>query len=71
MIQVTVQVMSWPQQSGDLILPCPLGHFEICTSDPSSSFNVPLTSGAPQWAQVASTAIPHTEHSYVAMGVSS
>jgi hypothetical protein len=52
---------------GDLILPWPFGHFEICTSVPSSIFNVSSTSGASHVAQVALTAMPHFEHLYVAI----
>jgi hypothetical protein len=63
----TLQVMSWPQHIGDLILPCPFGHFEICTSLPSSSFRLSSTSGASHFAQLAFTPIPHFEHSYVAI----
>jgi len=29
LFQATEQLMSWPQHSGDFILPWPFGHFEI------------------------------------------
>jgi hypothetical protein len=57
------QVMSSPQHIGDLILPCPFGHFETWTSVPFSSFILSLTRGASHFAQVALTAIPHFAHS--------
>jgi hypothetical protein len=57
------QVMSCPQHNGDLIFPWPFGHFEICTSFPSSSFKVSLTSGASHFPQVAFTLIPQIAHS--------
>jgi hypothetical protein len=61
------QLMSWPQHNGDLILPWPLGHWEICTDLPSSSFSVSFWSGASQCPQVALTFMPHFSHSYVAI----
>jgi hypothetical protein len=61
------QLMSSPQHMGDLILPWPLGHFEICTFVPSSNVKLSSTSGASHLAQVALTAIPHFAHSYVAI----
>lgn len=57
------QVMSCPQQSGDLILPCPFGHFEIATTLPSGVVRESCTSGAAHFAQLAFTAIPHFTHS--------
>ena len=38
------------------------GHFEICTSRPSSSFSESFSSGASQCPQVALTLIPHFSH---------
>jgi len=64
---LTVQVISCPQHIGDLIFPWPFGHFEICTSLLSSNFKLSLTSGSSHFAHVALTAIPHFEHSYVAI----
>jgi len=61
--QPAVQDMSWPQQSGDLILPCPFGHSDICTLAPLSRVSVPLTRGASHLPQVALTLIPHFSHS--------
>jgi hypothetical protein len=60
--QEAVHAMSCPQHSGDLILPCPFGHSETCTSDPSSSFSIALTSGASHSPQVALTLIPQISH---------
>jgi hypothetical protein len=54
------QTMSWPQHVGDLILPSHLGHFEICTTVPSSVVSVSLTSGSLQSAHVALTPMPQT-----------
>jgi hypothetical protein len=57
------QVISWPQHRGDLILPCPFGHLEICTFAPLSSVRVSFSRGASHLAQVAFTLIPHLLHS--------
>ena len=61
--QLMVQVMSWPQHIGDLILPWSFGHLEIWTCFPLSRVSVSFTSGASHLPQVALTLIPHTEHS--------
>ena len=58
---------SYQGQRGDLILPWSLGHFDICTSDPSSSFKLSFIRGSLHFPQVAFTDIPHFEHSYVAI----
>jgi hypothetical protein len=50
--------MSAPQHIGDLIFPCPFGHLETCTDDPSSFWIVSFTSGASHSPQVALTDIP-------------
>ena len=55
--------MSEPQHIGDLIFPCPVGHFEICTSDPSSLINKSFISGSLHLAHVALTDIPQDLHS--------
>ena len=60
--------MSWPQHMGDLILPWPLGHWEICTELPSALVRESFASGESQWAQVAFTAMSHLSHLYVAIG---
>ena len=52
-------------QSGDFIFPCSLGHLEICTCFPPSSFKLSLTNGELHFPQLALTDIPHFEHSYV------
>ena len=54
--------MSAPQHRGDFIFPCPFGHFEICTSLPSSNSSMSLTNGALHFPQVALTDIPHLLH---------
>ncbi len=59
--------MSTPQQSGDLTLPWPSGHFEIWTADPSSVVRLSSTSALPHLAQEMFTDIPHFSHEYVAM----
>ena len=56
--QAIEQAMSAPQHIGDLILPCPFGHLETCTDDPSSFWIVSFTSGASHSPQVALTDIP-------------
>ena len=66
-LPVVVHVMSWPQHSGDLILPWPFGHLDTCTWLPSSSVRLSFTSGASHLPQVALTLIPHLSHSYVAI----
>ena len=55
----TEQAMSWPQHSGDLTLPSPLGHVEIATFDPSSFCRLSWTSSAPHLAHVMFTLMPH------------
>tara|TARA_B100000925_G_scaffold267288_1_gene227663 strand:- start:454 stop:663 length:210 start_codon:yes stop_codon:yes gene_type:complete len=60
--------MSMPQHKGDLIFPSQLVHFEICTSLPSSVINTSSIKAKSHFAQEAFTAIPHFEHSYVAIG---
>ena len=57
-----MQLMSLPQHIGDLILPCPLGHCEISTDEPSSLAMDASTSSAPQAPQVVLTDIPQVEH---------
>jgi hypothetical protein len=59
--------MSAPQHIGDLILPCPFGHLETCTDDPSSRWIVSFTRAALQAPQVALTDIPQVGHAYVAI----
>ena len=54
--------MSLPQHIGDLILPCPLGHSEISTDEPSSLVIEASTRSAPQAPQVVLTDIPQVEH---------
>ena len=66
----TEQVMSAPQQSGDLIFPCPFGHFDTATTRPSAVVIVSCTSGASHLAHVAFTSIPHFSQAYVAIGSS-
>ena len=57
------QVMSWPQHIGDLILPCPSGHSEMCTVLPSSLLSVLCTSSLPQVPHViVPTLMPHFSH---------
>ena len=51
--------MSAPQHSGDLILPCPLGHSEISTIVPSSFVRDASTRSAEQWPQVVLTDMLH------------
>ena len=51
--------MSAPQHIGDLILPCPLGHWEISTVEPSSFVIEASTRSAPQAPQVVLTDMPH------------
>ena len=67
--QPRLQVISAPQQSGDLIFPCPFGHLEICTVEPSSRVKTSFSSGASQAPHVALTVIPQEEHSYVCMAL--
>ena len=57
--------MSVPQHWGDLILPSQDGHWDICTSLPSSSTNMPFSRGSLHLAQEALTDIPQDLHSYV------
>lgn len=64
----TVQVISWPQHIGDLILPCPSGHLEINTSAPAPVVNVSWTSSLPQCPHVMlPTLIPHLSQVYAAI----
>ena len=63
------QLMSWPQHIGDLTLPCPLGHFEIATFEPSSFVIESCASSASHFAQVMFTLIPHFSQVYVATAV--
>ena len=57
--------MSVPQHIGDLIMPCPFGHFETCTVLPSSFVSVSCTSSLPQLPQVMMpTLIPHVGQVY-------
>ena len=55
--------MSAPQHSGDLILPCPSGHLETCTVEPSSRVSTSFSSGLLHAPQEAFTVIPQEEHS--------
>ncbi len=55
--------MSCPQHIGDLILPWPFGHLEICTAFPSGNSSESFSSAASQWPQVALTLMPHLLHS--------
>ena len=55
----TAQDMSLPQHIGDLILPCPFGHCEISTVEPSSLVIDASTRGASQAPQVVLTDMPH------------
>ena len=57
-----VHVMSSPKHKGDLIFPCPFGHFDICT-EPFSIFSVSFNSFASHFPHVALTDIPHLLHS--------
>ena len=62
--------MSSPQHCGDLILPCPSGHFAMSTEAPPSSCNVSCTSSLPHWPHVmVPTLIPHFEQLYIAIAV--
>ena len=63
----TLQLISEPQHSGDLILPSQSGHCAICTDDPSLSCNDASTSGVLHFAQLVVTAMPHLAHSYLAI----
>ncbi len=63
--------MSWPQHIGDLIMPCPPGHFETWTEDPSSFVRVACSSSAPHWPQVIDpTLMPHFSQVYAVIVVS-
>lgn len=59
--------MSVPQHSGDLIFPCPFGHTEIATLEPSSFTRTSSTKAASHAPQVVLTDIPHAAHVYRAM----
>lgn len=62
--------MSAPQHIGDLIFPCPFGHFAISTCDPSGRESSSCTSAAPQWPQViVPTLMPHFLQVYIAMAL--
>ena len=54
--------MSLPQHIGDLILPCPSGHSETFTVEPSSRTMVRSSSGASQAPQVVLTDMLHWGH---------
>lgn len=57
------QVMSCPQHIGDLTLPCPPGHSEMCTDVPSDLVKVECTSSFPHCPQVIDPMlIPHFSH---------
>jgi hypothetical protein len=55
----TAHVMSWAQHMGDLIMPCPSGHLETATLDPSGLLSVSCTSSESHLAQVMLTLMPH------------
>ena len=64
--------MSVPQHIGDLIMPCPFGHFETCTVLPSSFVSVSCTNSLPQLPQVMTpTLIPHVGQVYRDIFISS
>jgi hypothetical protein len=66
----TAQVMSEPQHIGDLIIPCPFGHFDTCTVLPSSFVRVSCTSSAPQLPHVMMpTLIPQVGQVYRAISI--
>ena len=54
-----LQVMSAPQQRGDLILPSQEGHWETWTEEPSGRLRWPFSSGTSQEAHCALTDMPH------------
>ena len=60
--------MSVPQHSGDLIFPCPFGHTEIATLEPSSFTRTSSTKAASHAPQVVLTDIPQVGQVYRAMG---
>ena len=63
----TLQLMSSPQHCGDLILPCPSGHFATSTEAPPSSCNVSCTSSLPHVPHVmVPTLMPHFGQVYIA-----
>ncbi len=63
----TLQLMSSPQHCGDLILPCPSGHFAMSTEAPPSSCSVSCTSSLLHLPQVmVPTLIPHFGQLYIA-----
>jgi len=59
--------MSWPQHVGDFILPCPLGHLDIDTVEPSSFVRMSGSNSVPHCEQVNPfTAMPQpTVQEYV------
>ena len=59
--------MSWPQHIGDFILPCPLGHLDIDTVEPSSFVRISGSNSVPHCEQVNPfTAMPQpTVQEYV------
>jgi len=61
--------MSSAQHMGDLIFPCPLGHWEMSTVPPSSKVRVSWTRSAPHSPQVMLTLIPQLLQVYAAMVV--
>jgi hypothetical protein len=54
-----LQAISCPQHNGDFTLPSPFGHLEIATLVPSSLLKVSCSNGAPHFAHVMFTPIPH------------
>ncbi len=50
------------QHKGDLIFPCPFGHFDICT-EPFSTSSVSFNNFSSHFPHVALTDIPHLLHS--------
>ncbi len=62
--------MSCPQHMGDLTLPWPSGHAEICTEAPPSVVSVSCTNSLPHLPHVIDpTLIPHLSQVYAAMGL--
>lgn len=57
------QVMSCPQHIGDFTLPCPPGHWETWTDEPSAFVIVECTSSCPHCPHVIDPMlIPHFSH---------
>ena len=63
--------MSCPQQSGDLTLPQPLGHFDTSTRVPSGVVMESSTSSAPHLAHVMLTLMPHLLQVYADISITS